>query len=52
MGFLEICFTHLSVLFMEHYKANIIAPDVTPQKAASHHGQFCLLTGIVPKYEI
>ena len=30
-------------------KANSIAPDVTPQNAASHLGLFCLLIGISSK---
>ena len=31
---------------------NRIAPDVTPQNAASHLGLFCLLTAISSKNEI
>ena len=35
--------THLSLAFLLWTWANRIAPDVTPQNAASHLGLFCLL---------
>ena len=38
------------VLFIGH-RQTIIAPDVTPQNAASHPGLFCLLTGNSSKKE-
>ena len=41
------------VPFMGHRQTpNSIAPDVTPQNAASHLGLFCLLGGISSKNEI
>ena len=47
--------THFTpgVPFMGHRQTpNSIAPDVTPQNAASHLGLFCLLGGISSKNEI
>ena len=41
-------FSHISLASVLYR----IAPDVTPQNAASHLGLFCLLTGISSKNEI
>ena len=40
------------ILLMGHYKANSIAPDVTPEIAAYHLGLFCLLIRISSKKDI
>ena len=44
--------THISLGPFYGTKANRIAPDVTPQNAASHLGLFCLLTGISSENKI
>ena len=43
---------HISLRPLYGTKANGIAPDVTPQNAASYLGIFCLLTKISSKNEM